>query len=117
MARKGSRSSISNASTPRGDSSQQKTSIAADAERADDVFLVLKNLAAAMSAVVARLDRVEGAHFDARGPAGFGAAGSTTIESPESVSKSVGVLGSSFTGPARGGAACEPVPPLAHPSP
>ena len=34
MVRKGSRSSISNASTPRGDSSQQRMLIAADAERA-----------------------------------------------------------------------------------
>ena len=118
MAQKGSRSSISNAPNPRGDSSQQKTLIAADAERADDVFLVLKNLAAAMSAVVARLGRLEGTHFDARGPADFGAAGSTTIEFPESVFKSVNALDSSFTGPARDGvASCELVPPLAHPSP
>ena len=82
--------------------------IAADAERADDVFLLLKNLAAAMSAVVTRLGRLERAHFDARGPADFGATGSTTIESPESVPKSVGVLESSLTVPAPGGAACEP---------
>ena len=33
-----------------------------------------------MSAVVARLDRPEGVHFDARGPADFGATGSTTIK-------------------------------------
>ena len=72
------------------------------------MLLVLKNFAAAMSAVVARLDRLEGAHFDARGPADFGAAGSTTIESPESVPKSVGVLESSLTVPAPGGAVCEP---------
>ena len=77
-----------------------------------------------MSAVVARLDRLEGAHFDARGPADFGAAGSTTIETPGSVIKVCSSAQvSSSTGPSSAGdvptAECEPAPlsAPAHSSP
>ena len=87
-------------------------------------MLLLKNLAATTSAVVARLDRLEGAHFDARGPADLGATGSTTITTPESfvkVCSSAQV--SSSTGSSSAGdvptAECEQAPPPApaHPSP
>ena len=73
---------LSTPSTSRDSSSKQKTLIGGDA---DTIMLLLKNLAATTSAVVARLDRLEGAHFDARGPADLGAIGSTTIETPESI--------------------------------
>ena len=47
----------------------------------------MRNLAATMSAVVARLDRLEDAHFDFRNPADPGAVGSLAIQTPESVSE------------------------------
>ena len=84
MVRKGSRSSASAPPTLRDSSCKQKAFIGGDAET---IMLLLKNLAATTSAVVARLDRLEGAHFDARGPADLGAIGSTTIETPESFKK------------------------------
>ena len=84
MVRKGSRSSASTPSTSRDSSCKQKTLIGGDAET---IMILLKNLAATTSAVVARLDRLEGAHFDARGPADLGAIGSTTIATPESIVK------------------------------
>ena len=84
MVRKGSRSSASTPSTSRDSFNKQKTLIGGDA---DTIMILLKNLAATTSAVVARLDRLEGAHFDARGPADLGAIGSTTIETPESIIK------------------------------
>ena len=87
-------------------------------------MLLLKNLAATTSEVVARLDRLEGAHFDARGPADLGATGSTTIKTPESIIKVCSSAQvSSSTGPSSAGdvptAECEQVPPPApaHPSP
>ena len=97
MVRKGLRSSASTPSTSRDSSSKQKTLIGGDAE---SMILLLKNLAATMSATVARLGHLEGAHFGARGPANFDATDSTTIETPESfinVCSSVQV--SSPTGP------------------
>ena len=75
MARKGSRSSASAPSTSRDSSCKQKTLIGGDAET---IMLLLKDLTATTSKVVARLDSLEGTHFDARGPADFGATGSTT---------------------------------------
>ena len=87
-------------------------------------MLLLKNLAATTSAVVARLDRLERAHFDARGPADLGAIGSTTIETPESIIKVCSSAQvSSSTGSSSAGdlptAECEqaPLPAPAHPSP
>ena len=47
----------------------------------------MRNLAATMSAVVARLGRLEGAHFDARNPADPGAVGSLAIQTSGSVSE------------------------------
>ena len=121
MVRKGSRSSASTPSTSRDSSCKQKALIGGGAET---IMLLLKNLAATTSAVVARLDRLEGAPFDARGPADFGAAGSTTIETPESIIKVCSsALVSSSTGPWSAGdvptAECEQAPPPApaHPSP
>ena len=46
----------------------------------------MRNLAATMSAVVARLDRLEGVHFNARNPADPGAVGSLAIQTSESLS-------------------------------
>ena len=115
MVRKGSRLSASAPSTSRDSSSKQKTLIGGDAE---SLMLLLKNLTATMSAVVARLDHLEGAHFDARGPADFGATGSTTIKTSESVIKVCSSAQvSSSTGPSSAGdvptAESEPVPPPA----
>jgi hypothetical protein len=105
----------------RGSSCKQKTFIGGDAET---IMLLLKNLAATTSAVVARLDRLEGAHFDARGPADLGAIGSTTIATPESIIKVCSAAQvSSSTGSSSAGdmptAECEqaPLPAPAHPSP
>ena len=88
------------------------------------MLLLLKNLAATTSAVVARLDRLEGAHFDARGPAAFGATGSTAIETPDLVIKVCSSAQvSSSTGSSSAGdvptAECEPAPlsAPAHPPP
>ena len=91
---------------------------------AETIMLLLKNLAATTSAVVARLDRLEGARFDARGPADLGAIGSTTIETPESLIKVCSSAQvSSSTGSSSAGdlpfGECEQAPPLApaQPSP
>ena len=88
------------------------------------IMILLTNLAATTSAVVARLDRLEGAHFDARGPADLGAIGSTTIATPESIIKVCSSAQvSSSTGSSSAGdmptAECEqaPLPAPAHPSP
>ena len=65
----GTRTLISGSSTARSDSSHQNALIATEVENANGVLLLaMRNLAANMSAVVARLDRLEGAHFDARNP-------------------------------------------------
>ena len=121
MVRKGSQSSASVPSTSRDSSCKQKTLIGGDAET---IMLLLKNLAATTSAVVARLDRLERAHFDARGPADLGATGSTTIETPGSIVKVCSSAQvSSSTGSSSAGdvptAECEQAPPPApaHPSP
>ena len=88
------------------------------------MMLLLKNPSAMMSTVVVRLDRLEGAHVDARGPADLGAAGSTTIKTPESgINVCSSAQASSSTGPWSAGDVptpeCELVPPTApaHPSP
>ena len=79
---------ISGSSTTRGYSSHQKALIATEVETAHGVLLLaMRNLAATMSAVVARLDRLEGAHLDARNPADPGAVGSLAIQTPGSVSE------------------------------
>ena len=121
MVRKGSRSSTSTPSTSRDSFNKQKTLIGGDA---DTIMILLKNLAATTSAVVARLDRLEGAHFDARGPADLGAIGSTTIETPESIIKVCSSAQvSSSTGSSSAGdlptTECEQAPPPAptQPSP
>ena len=88
-------------------------------------MLLLKNLAATTSAIVARLDRLEGAHFDARGPADLSAIGSTTtIGTPESLIKVCSSAQvSNSTGSSSAGdlptAECEqaPSPAPAEPSP
>ena len=50
------------------------------------LLLATRNLAATMSAVIARLDRLEGAHSDARNPADPGTVGSLAIQTPGSLS-------------------------------
>ena len=90
MVRMGARSLIFSDSPPsREISSHQnhKTFIATEIENANGVLLLaMRNLAATMSAAVARLDRLEGAHFDARNPADPGTVGSLAIQTPESLS-------------------------------
>ena len=87
MVRMGTRSLISGLSTTRDDSSHQKALIATEVENANGVLLLaMMNLAATMSAVVARLDRLEGVHFDARNPSDPGTVGSLAIQTPESFS-------------------------------
>ena len=69
MVRMGTRSLISDSPPSREISSHQRTFIATEIENANGVLLLaVRNLAATMSAAVARLDRLEGAHFDARNP-------------------------------------------------
>ena len=69
MVRMGTRSLISGLSTTRDDSSHYKATGATEAENVHEVLpLAMRNLAAAMSAIVARLGRLEGAHFDAGNP-------------------------------------------------
>ena len=87
MVRMGTRSLISSSSTTRNDSSHQKALVATEVENANGVLLLaMRNLAATMSAVVARFGRLEGLHFDARNPADPGAVGSLAIQTPESLS-------------------------------
>ena len=87
MVRMGTRSLISGSSTSREDPSHQKALVATEVEKANGVLLLaMRNLAATISAVVARLDRLEGAHFDACNPADPGAVGLLAIQTPESLS-------------------------------
>ena len=77
----GTRSLISDSSTSREISSHQKTFIATEIETANGVLLLaMRNLAVTVSAVVVRLDHLEGAHFDARNPADPGTVGSLAIQ-------------------------------------
>ena len=103
MVRVGTRSLISGSSTTRDGSSHQKALIATEVENANGVLLLaMRNLAATMSAVVARLDRIEGVHFDSRNPAGPVALGSLAIRIPESSSseraEDSSLASSSFSG-------------------
>ena len=66
----------------------KKALIATEVKNANGVLLLaMRNLAATMSAVVARLGLLEGAHFDARNPADPGTVGSLAIQTPESISE------------------------------
>ena len=79
----------------------------------------MRNLAATMSAVVARLGRLEGVHFDAHNPADPGAVGSLAIQTPESLSTER-AEDSSFASQFLqwvDGESSKPVPPTSHPSP
>ena len=120
MVRMGTRSLISSSSTTRNDSSHQKALIATEVENANGVLLLaMRNLAATMSAVVARLDRLEGVHFDARNPADPGAVGSLAIQTSESLSTER-AEDSSFASQFLqwvDGESSKPIPPTSHPSP
>ena len=121
MVRTGTRSLISDSSTPREISSHQKTFIATEIETANGVLLLaMRNLAATMSAVVARLDRLEGAHFDARNPADLGTVGSLAIQTPESLSSERAAENSSLASQFIqwvDGESSKPIPPLSYLSP
>ena len=116
----GTRSLISGSSTSRDDSSHQKALTATEVENAIGVLLLaMRNLAATMSAIVARLDRLEGAHFDDRNPADPGAVGSLAIRSPESLPSEHtedSSLASQFLQWVDDESS-KPIPPTSHPSP
>ena len=120
MVRMGTRSLISSLYTTRDNSSHQKALIATEVENANGVLLLaMRNLAATMSAVVARLDRLEGVHFDARNPADPGAVGSLAIQTSESLSTER-AEDSSFASQFLqwvDGESSKPIPPASHPSP
>ena len=120
MVRMGTRSLISSSSTTRNDSSHQKALIATEVENANGVLLLaMRNLAATMSAVVARLDRLEDVHFDARNPADHGTVGSLAIQTSESLSTER-AEDSSFASQFLqwvDGESSKPTPPTSHPSP
>ena len=121
MVRMGTRSLISDSSTSREISSHQKTFIATEIETANGVLLLaMRNLAATVSAVVARLGRLEGAHFDARNPADPGTVGSLAIQTPESLSSSRAAENSSLASQFLrwvDGESSNPIPPSSHLSP
>ena len=120
MVRMGTRSLISSSSTTRDDSSHQKALIATEVENANGVLLLaMGNLAATMSAVVARLGRLEDVHFDARTPPDPGAVSSLAIQTSESLSTER-AEDSSFASQFLqwvDGESSRPVPPTSHPSP
>ena len=121
MVRMGTRSLISDSPPSREISSHQRTFIRTEIENANGVLLLaMRNLAATMSAAVARLDRLEGAHFDARNPADPGTVGSLAIQTPESLSSGRAAENSSLASQFLqwvDGESSKSIPPPSHPSP
>ena len=121
MVRMGTRSLISDSPPSREISSHQRTFIRTEIENANGVLLLaMRNLAATMSSAVARLDRLEGAHFDARNPADPGTVGSLAIQTPESLSSGRAAENSSLASQFLqwvDGESSKSIPPPSHPSP
>ena len=121
MVRMGTRSLISDSPPSREISSHQRTFIRTEIENANGVLLLaMRNLAATMSAAVARLDRLEGAHFDAHNPADPGTVGSLAIQTPESLSSGRAAENSSLASQFLqwvDGESSKSIPPPSHPSP
>jgi hypothetical protein len=102
MVRKGSASSIPSSLTRGNNSTKEALSTPADVGRVEGVLPLLEKLCATIDTMAARLDRLEGAYFNAaRGPADPGVVGSTSIKTPTPLVQSA--QNSGFADTARGG--------------